>query len=302
VFNHLQKIIPILRFRGDLLTSEITRDSHLRVYASSQHPIALAGALMMLLPLGVYLGLTTRRTVWWVATFLIGMGALATLSRTGITMLIAAGIVLWRLRPADTRRLVPLLLPAFVVVFLALPQALGSFKSTFFPKGGIVAEQSGIVPGNQAYANGRLADIGPAFRTVTKHDLILGLGFGTRFIDPTNEARSNTLLLDDEWLGLLLDGGILAVGAFLWVFVRTSRRLGRIARSDDSPDGLLAAALAASIIAYGVGMITLDAFSFTQVTFLFVYLLAMAASLLSIRAASPRIRAASPASFTYPAG
>ena len=48
-----------------------------------------------------------------------------------------------------------------MVTFFVLPNALGTFKSAFFPHGGIVAEQDNIQPGNELYGNGRLADIGP---------------------------------------------------------------------------------------------------------------------------------------------
>jgi hypothetical protein len=44
--------------------------------------------------------------------------------------------------------------------------------------------------------------------------------------------------------------------------------LGRAARADDSAHGWLLAGLAASILSLGIGMITFDAFGFTQVTFL----------------------------------
>ena len=46
------------------------------------------------------------------------------------------------------------------------------------------------------------------------------------------------------------------------------RRLGQLAKRDASADGWLAAALAAAIGSYALGMLTFDAFAFTQVTFL----------------------------------
>ena len=75
-------------------------------------------------------------------------------------------------------------------------------------------------------------------------------------------------ILDDQWLGTLLEIGAVGALALLWLFVRAVRRLAARARSDPGPDGWLMTALAASLISYAVGMLTFDAFAFIQVTFL----------------------------------
>ena len=49
--------------------------------------------------------------------------------------------------------------------------------------------------------------------------------------------------------------------------------------------GLLLASLAASVAAYGVGMLTFDAFSFIQVTFLLFILVGLGSALLAERPA-----------------
>jgi hypothetical protein len=61
--------------------------------------------------------------------------------------------------------------------------------------------------------------------------------------------------------------------------VRTIRRLVRRARADDGPEGWLATALAASLYAFAVAMLTFDAFGFIQVTILTFLLLGLASSL-----------------------
>jgi predicted membrane channel-forming protein YqfA (hemolysin III family) len=66
--------------------------------------------------------------------------------------------------------------------------------------------------------------------------------------------------------------------------------MSRSAREDDSERSWLYVGLAASIAAFGTGMATFDAFSFTQVTFVFFILLALASVLLSrdeLRVAPP---------------
>ncbi len=281
VFNHLHQIFPILRYTNDLSLSEITRSDRLRVYASAQHPIALAAAMEMLIPLAVYLGLTTRRTRWWFAAFLLGMGSIATLSRTGVVMFAVTAIIFCRMRPADARRLAPLLIPGLLVVFLALPQALGTLKSAFLPKAGLIADQKTVGSVGDYNKSGRLVTLGPALRQWEKHPL-LGQGYGTRIIDTADPQRTNANILDDQWLGSLVETGALGIGVLLWILIRSIRRLGRIARRVKSSEGLLAACLAASIGSFAVGAITYDAFSFIQVTFLFIILLALAGALLAI--------------------
>jgi O-antigen ligase len=278
VFDHLQGVVPVLRFEGDPGTE--LRAGRLRVTGSAQHPIALGAAFVMLLPLAVYLMKSSRWRGWWaLAAGLIFLGTLATSSRTAIVMLIVVGLVFLWLRPVETRRLWPLLLPMVVVVHLTLPGAIGTIRGAFFPQGGLLAEQSTVVQGNQELANGRLADLSPSLQEWSRHPL-LGEGFGTRVTGFT-ESFINAAILDDQWLVTLLETGILGLAAWLFLLVRAVRRLGREAKADPSPRGWLMAALAASIASFGVGMVTFDAFSFIQVTFLFWILLAFGATLLS---------------------
>lgn len=279
VFNHISKIIPVLQYQGDLSAAGLTRSDRLRVYASAQHPIALAAALALILPLSLYLAQTTRRRVWWIVSFLIGLGALSTLSRTGVVAIFAAGLALLAVRPADTRRLIPILVPALVVVFFALPNALGTFKSAFFPQGGIVAEQTALEANNQLYGNGRLADVGPTLRQWRERP-IFGQGYGSRIVEIG--PRQNAAILDNQWLAFLLETGALGIFALVWTLGRAVRRLGGIARRDGSDLGLLAGSLAASIVGFAVGIFTFDAFGFIQVTLLFFIILAIGAVVIGL--------------------
>ena len=279
IFNHLSQVVPILQYQGDLDLAGLTRSDRLRVYASAQHPIALAGALAMILPLALYLAQTTKRRIWWLAVFLVGLGALSTLSRTGIVALVAGGLTLLVLRPGETRKLLPLLAPAMVVVFFVLPNALGTFKSAFFPQGGIVAEQSGVVYGNALRSTGRLSDIGPSLR-LWRERPVFGQGYGSRIVELG--PRQNAAVLDDQWLGQLLETGLFGVIALGWVLGRAVRRLGRVSRRDPSSLGLLAASLAAAIMSFAVSIVTYDALGFIQVTLLLFVMLAIAAAVVSL--------------------
>jgi hypothetical protein len=270
VFNHIADVIPVLQPSGPPLVAE--RGGHERVYASAQHPIALGAFLVLLLPLAVYLARTSGKRRWTLLGGLLLMGALATLSRTGIIMLVAGAFVLVRLRP-ELRRFWPLLIPLLAVVHVALPNTLGSIVSSFHPKGGLVASEQ---VGKGTYGSGRLADLGPGLHEAKSHALF-GEGFGTRI---TEWGRANAPILDDQWLGTLLETGAVGIFSWVWLFGRAYRRLARRARSDDSPHGWLVAALAASVVAFPIGMLTYDAFSFIQVMLMVYVLLALGSVLL----------------------
>jgi len=268
VFNHLQTVIPFLRLNpANIPSVPYGQTGRLRVFASAQHSIALGAAFAMLFPLALYRARERARLLWWISALLLGMGALSTGSRTAVVMLVVECIVFIWLRFKEMRRLWPLLIPALLFVHFAAPGALGSVRSSFFPRGGIVQEQT-----KASVGSGRLATLGPALRTEF-HDPLVGEGFGTRVTKDTAIARKNGPILDDEWLGILLETGVLGALSLAWMFLRFIRRCGREAKVDHSPRGWLLASITASVAAFAVGMLFYDAFSFIQVTFLlFIFL------------------------------
>jgi hypothetical protein len=239
VFNYLGRLTPALHFNDPAVTAGLTatyldRSGLRRVYSSAAHPIELAAILTMLAPLALYLLKSTKRKRWLVAFVLLAMGSLTTLSRTGVIMLVVIALVFLWLRPEQTRRLWPALVPAICVIYFVLPNTLGSIYSAFFPKQGLVAQQTQRAAlGDGEAADGRLARVGPSIAEWSKRPL-LGEGFGSR-VTAVNEAivpRGVTLsnILDDQWLGSLLETGIIGVVALLWLFTRSIRRMTRIAR------------------------------------------------------------------------
>jgi hypothetical protein len=293
VFNNIHSVLPFLTFEGAYFGQ--IRRGDLRVIGPAQHPIALGSALVMLVPIGVYLA-RTRSRWWWAATGLILVGALTTGSRTPITMLVAEIVVFLVVKPRETRRLWPALLPAFVVVHTFAPGAIGSLKAAFFPRGGLIAEQSKLPPNADPYlAGGRIRLLKPMISEASRHPLF-GEGYGTR-ITGFNTPQRNAPILDDQWLNNLLDVGYIGFGLWVWLFVRTVRRLIRASRAATSDDDQwLFAGLAASIAAFGIGMLTFDAFGFTQFFFLFWILLGLSAALLmATQGAEARLIALRPA-------
>jgi polysaccharide biosynthesis protein PslJ len=274
-FNLFDRLggLPFLDLSSTVELNE--RGGRLRAYGPAQHPIALSAALVVLIPPGIYLAWSGRDRRWWIAVFLLALGALTTMSRTGVVMLIVVAVVFLWLRPRETKRLWPLLVPALVVVHFALPGTIGGLKASFFPEGGIVANQSQSVGSR---GQGRVADLGPAIDEWSQSPL-LGQGYSSRVVDGDNP---NAQILDNQWLGSLLETGLIGVLGLVWLLWRSVRRLGAAAKRNVSPQGSLFVGLAASIAAFAVGMLTFDAFSFIQVTFFLFMLLAVAASALAI--------------------
>jgi hypothetical protein len=272
-FNNLERVIPLLEFSESASLATLERGDRPRAYASAQHAIALGAALAVIMPLALYLYRRTGRFGWMAAAAIMTLGAMATGSRTAIVMLATTLIVFLVVKRRQTLRMLPLLLPLVLVVQIAMPGSLGTFRAIFFPEEGLVAEEHGDAGQT---GSGRLADLGPSLQEWGQSPLF-GQGFGTR-LTSASDPTVNALILDNQWLGSLVEIGALGFVALMWLLVRAIRQLGRLARDNDEPEGWLFAALCAAITAYAVGMFTYDAFSFTQVTFLLFIMLGLSAA------------------------
>jgi hypothetical protein len=277
VFYHLHSVARFLQFHAPL--GDI-RGGHVRAFGSAEDPIALGAALAMVVPLSYYLARTSNRG-WWLATVVLLLGLMGTASRTAIVMLAVIVVILFWLQRAEIVRLWPAVFPLLIVIHVAMPGTIGTFRYLFNPPGGIAAEQTRLATNaDPLLAGGRLRLLRPSIDEWSRKPL-LGEGWGTR-LSGFNEPERNAPILDDAWLGTLLEIGGIGVVALVWLIVRAVRALGRASRRAPPNDGKLYAALAASLASFSVGMLTYDAFSFIQVTFLFWIVLAIAAAALTV--------------------
>src|SRR5581483_10772631 len=243
VFDHLTTVMPFLRLGvlpfQDTDFTGASRGGRPRAYASAQHPIALGAALVMLLPLSFYLARKTGQRRWLYCSVLLLLGLFATVSRTGFLMLIVVLVFIVWLRRQEVKKYWPALIPAIALIHFAVPGTFGSMIQAFFPKGGLIAQQT-----NANVGSGRLATLKPVLRNEFYPHPLLGEGFGTR-ISGDNGAgvAANAPILDDEWAGVLVQTGIFGAFAFGWIIVRAVRMLARFSRGDPGPDGWLATAL-----------------------------------------------------------
>ena len=185
-----------------------------------------------------------------------------------------------------------------ILIKLVAPGSIGMVKGLFLPAGGgksLIAEQSTLAA-DPTLISGR-ANFWPRLVEGMRRP-ILGQGVGTRQTGEDNPLR-NAPILDNQWLGLFLDVGLVGLFGWIWLIVRSLRRLGRVARTRGSPEGMLAAAFAASITGFAVAMFTYDSLAFIQAAFVFWVILALSAAL--VRAHStPGAGSASPASDALP--
>jgi O-antigen ligase len=262
--------------RADI--GEIDRAGATRALASASHPIPLGVLLAMLLPLAGYLAHRDRR--WLLSVIALSAGMLATVSRTPLIMLVVILLVLGLQRPAESLRLLAVMGLAAGALLVSSPSAIGALRDAFFPEGGILAEQSNTATGN-VEARGRLADLTPVFNDWVDEPIV-GQGFGSRPVDGREDSLGDgrySGVLDDQWLDLLLETGALGVLAWVALFAVLVRALRKRARIQDDI-GLLCVALLASLVAFAVAMLFIDAFGFPQLTFFAFVVIAIATNVL----------------------
>jgi polysaccharide biosynthesis protein PslJ len=274
-FTDLSRYVPFIQPSGASVepgAKELVADWRgARALGSAEHPIALGALLAMLAPIAAALAVIRRHAIWIACLVLIVTGSFASNSRTAVLMLFAWALLFMILRWTDAKRFIPLALVAFAMIHLVMPGALGTLRSSLDP-GVIIAEQSSR-PDSQVAA-GRIADLGPSFEEFRQKP-VFGYGFGTRI---SVGEHANARLLDNQWLGTLLDTGLVGVIGFAWLLGRYIVRMSS-ASLRAGADGVVLAALASAVFAYGVGMFTYDALSFTQVSLVLFVLLAIGSAL-----------------------
>jgi hypothetical protein len=266
-FNGLGRFLPFLHYQDE--GQAMIRGTGARARASAQHPIALGAALVMLVPLAIYLHKRSGQKLWLGMGGLMVLAALSTGSRTAAVMMIAIAICFFIIKRADFVRMLPHMIVMLICVQGVMPGTLGSFYRALNPAYAIKEQST-----EQGGGSGRIADLGPSLSEWSRSPFV-GEGFGTRITSA--DGITGAQILDDQWLSTLLELGAIGTGGLLWLFCRAIRQLARRARETEGADSWLMTGLAASITGFAVGMLTFDAFAFIQATFLAFVMLAFAA-------------------------
>ena len=246
---------------NNTLTSVLSRDGFVRPSGTALHPIEFGVAMSVLLPLALHVAMRRdqagpiRR---WFPVVAIAGSIPISISRSAILGTIVVLALLLPTWPRFTRRVAYVGITGLLGgVSVAVPGMIGTITRLFT---GISQDDS---------ARSRTDSYALAWEFITRSPFI-GRGFMT-FLPQYR-------ILDNQYLGLLIDAGVVGVFALLGVFV-TAIVLGlrRRRRSTDPATRSLAQSLAASVAAAAVCFAFFDAFSFPMLsglTFLSIGLVA----------------------------
>lgn len=256
--------LPGLTTNTDDLVSD-SRSGFDRVMAAAAHPIEYSVALAAIVPLALHFGLYGRTA----GTRRLSRGCLLalmvvtpmTVSRSGVVC-VAVGVAVYLAHLSARARLNAAVLGIIGLGFMraAIPGLLGTLRSLF-----LVGEK------DPSIAN-RTADYAKIPALMDGHAWF-GRGLGTFRPD-------QYFFLDNQYLGSMLEGGIVGVGALVALFV-IGMGLARGARHrSTAPDVRgLGQAVAASIAVLAVGAATFDELSFRQTALLLFLLVGCAGAL-----------------------
>lgn len=264
---------------------QLVRGAGVRVAGTGEHAIAFGAAMAMLLPLAVYLAVTTegaRRLAWSAATALIAAAMLFTVSRSALISASAAFLVLLVLWPKWRKRLVVAAVVGLFATHMFVPGLLGTFRATLNPS--YIMQQEN----NPNTASARVTDY-PIVAEIVPRQPLFGLGYA-------DFAPDRYIHLDNQLLKFLLEVGFAGTAMVLLFLARSTRAMAAVARPVRDR-ATIETALMAGVIAFAVQLVFFDTFGFVQTTYLFFILAALgvrsaqlaSAELAELSAGSPQL-------------
>ena len=218
---------------------------------TTSHPIEFAVVLSMILPIALHyarFAVAGRARWWWLAVFLMGAAIPLSVARSGIVgAAVALGIMYFTWPKNFRHRILAGLLAGLLACSVVVPGLIGTFRSLFL---NAATDPSTV---------GRTNDYAPAWAYI-KEAPLFGRGFGT-FIPDLYRT------LDNQYLGLLIEAGLLGLLSTLVLFVGAmvvAWLVRRRAGLDEDRD--LAQTLLAGIAVVTVNAATFDLFGFSMCT------------------------------------
>lgn len=247
---------------GNAAWSLAERSGLARPSGTSTHPIEYGVVLTMVLPLAITFAMKSETNKWLYRGILaaIGFAIFLSISRSAMLCALVAILVLAATWGARARLIALAVLMALsAVVYLTVPGVLGTITRLFTG----VGDDPSIASRTGSY------DIALEFFLRSP---ILGRGFGT--------FLPKYWILDNGYLGLLIEGGILGFAGLLVLIVaagicaRQARK-----RAVGEFDRQLAQALLAAVAAGACGLAFFDTFGFPQSAGTFFLVLGLAGSM-----------------------
>lgn len=237
--------IPGLINHSDALGFRVRgSDGFVRVRGFATHPIEYGVVTATLLPIAIHMATTGRGRWRWIPVILIGASVPLSVSRSGVVAVIVAMLVYalgwsWRTR-ANALVIAIVAIVAFQAV---VPGLLGTLRSLF------------VGSSNDNSITGRTEDF-EATSTFTSQRPWFGRGPGTFIPDRYR-------VLDNEYLGTLIDSGIVGLASLIALLTIAALTGLRTARRSSDPEvrGLSRASTAGAVGAIVV-FATFDALAF----------------------------------------
>lgn len=234
---------------NNVVTSFFDRGGFTRTSGTSTHPIEFGVLLAMLLPVALHFALVDKNRnalLRWFPVVAMAMAVPTTISRSSIIAVIVALLIVVPTWSAHQRRAAyGVIAVGVVAIYVAIPGMLGTLTQLFT---GISADGS---------ARSRTDGYALAFDFIEKSPFF-GRGFST-FLPQYR-------ILDNQYLGLLIEVGIVGVLVLLTLFITafgSAIRVRQMAASADTRS--LAQGLIAMVAAGVLSFATFDAFGFPQV-------------------------------------
>lgn len=265
------------------------RSGLIRPSGTSTHPIEFGMVLTLILPLAIVHAqhARSRRWAFRLALAAICFAVFLSISRSALICALVGVVVLAVSWPRQTRlRALAFALVMFTAVYLSTPGILGTISRLFT---GISGDNSVQSRTDSYVVAGLFIERSP----------VIGRGYGT--------FLPGYWILDNQYLQLLIEGGVVALAALLFLLgsaARSARRATRMLAHD--LDRQLAHALFASVLAGSAGLAFFDTFSFPQSAGVLFLLLGASGAMLRLaleeRRAATEGAGASSASRPEPAG
>lgn len=262
-----QPIIDVIQIPGltpnGTLTSIYDRNGFARAAGTATHPIEFGVMLAMMLPVALHYALAKdgrsalRR---WTPVVAVAAAVPISMSRSTLLGLGLALVIVLPTWPVARRRIAyAYIAVGGVLVYASVPGLLGTMSRLFT---GISADDSAL---------SRVDSLEIAVRYAAQHPFT-GRGFAT--------FLPNYRILDNQYLGLLVETGVVGVGALLGLLATGIVVASRIRRSPRDPlDASLATSLTASVAVAAMACATFDALGFPQVAGMLVLSLGCIAAL-----------------------
>jgi O-antigen ligase len=256
---------------GQVLSSVYDRNGFARTAGTASHPIEFGVVLTMMLPLALHFAFTDSnrsRFGRWAPVVAICCALPLTMSRSaflGLAVVIAVLVPSW---PHPRRVMALIAIGAGLgAVYVMLPGVLGTMLRLFT---GISEDGS---------ARSRTDSYALALEFIRQH-LAFGRGLST--------FLPSYRILDNQYLGLLIEAGVVGLVAFLALLVTALVVALRLSRTlPDPSDRSLARSLMATIACAALSCATFDAFGFPQVSGMLFFAIGAIGALIRLGGPAP---------------